>query len=295
MSNFSNNKKPEPCIKCWKNEELDIKSKRQFSNEFLDYKLNTDLAKLEFNAHDNKSNIVMYQISASNLCNGACVTCNSTGSTAWAKYEEKMGVKSNKLMKSSIIDINYQTAKSIIFTGGEPLFDPLVFNILSNLIEVNNTDCFISFVTNGSVSLSNKHEEILNKFSAINFCISIDGTGRVFEYLRFPLKWNKLLENLSYFRTITNNISVSYTISNISAIYKDDTITWFKDQNLPYAINKVYYPHHFSPDVLPGHELWSKFVQTIKMQDKAKGIDIKDYLPDMYKLLTQGIIDVQSI
>jgi hypothetical protein len=31
------------------------------------------------------------------------------------------------------------------------------------------------------------------------------------------------------------------------------------------------------------------------MQDKAKGIDIKDYLPDMYKLLTQGIIDVQSI
>lgn len=295
QQSFKANKKPDECIKCWNNEKAGIKSKRQYSNEFLDYKLDIDLATLESNAYANNASVVTYQISASNLCNGACVTCSSAGSTAWAKYEKKMGIDPHKLVKSDIININYQTATSIIFTGGEPLFDPLVFDILQNLIREDNTDCFISFVTNGSVSLTNDHKKILNNFSDINFCISIDGTERVFEYLRFPLKWSKLLENLSYFRTITPNISVSYTISNISNLHKEDTIAWLKEQNLPYATNKVYDPGQFSADVLPGHKLWQQFTQSIKMQDAAKGINIKDYVPNMYKLITQGVIDVQSV
>lgn len=293
-ADFINNKRPTPCTTCWMTEDKGLKSKRQFNNEFLDYKLDTDIAVLEASAYKSEPTIVTYQIKTSNLCNASCVTCGSGASTAWRKYEETMGILPDKYQKLSLVDINYAEAKSIVFAGGEPLFDPMVFEILDNLIEADNTNCFISLVTNGGVTLSKTNQETLSKFTDINFCISVDGTEKVFEYLRFPLKWSTLLMNLDYFRTITSNISVSYTVSNMSDLYKDETLAWFDKEELRYATNVVQQPDYFSPEVVPGHNKWPQFMERIAKQDEAKGINIKDYLPRMHKLITQGAIYVQQ-
>jgi hypothetical protein len=207
------------CKKCWDIESTGNKSRRQFENEFLDYKLDRDLDKIQQDCADSKHQTLLYQIKTSNLCNQACVSCNSTFSTKWAQVEKHMNIVPNSQYQFDLdaADINYGSAKRISLLGGEPLFDPKTFEILQKLIDHNNTNCFISLITNGSITLNIKQIELLKQFTDLNICISIDGVGPVFEYMRWPGKWSNLLENINQYKSITKNISV--LIYGYSLIY----------------------------------------------------------------------------
>ena len=143
--------------------------------------------------------------------------------------------------------------------------------------------------------------------------MSIDGVGKVFEYMRFPLKWDDLLENLAFFKTFTDNVSVSYTTSNLNVLNHHDTIQWFKTNNLNYHFNPVINPSHFRPSALPvaiKEEIFKKYGRTpdlkffigsehtakddkdftnmlavIKEQDRIKEISIIDYLPEFCQMI----------
>ena len=123
---------------------------------------------------------------------------------------------------------------------------------------------------------------------------------------------NDSLENLEFFRTITDNVNVSYTTSNLNVLYHYDTIAWFEKENLRYHHNPVIDPQHFRPGALPIYakkkildkfknnkylELslsnhtdqddkdFSQFLKIIKKQDQAKKIDMIDYLPEFCELI----------
>jgi MoaA/NifB/PqqE/SkfB family radical SAM enzyme len=191
--------------------------------------------------------------------------------------------------------------------GGEPLFDPKTFEILQKLIDHNNTSCFISLVTNGSINLNAKQINLLKQFSDLNICISIDGIGPVFEYMRWPAKWSKLLENIEQYKYITKNISVSYTISSLNAMYYNETVKWFQQNDLVHNHNVVSHPNWLSLKNMPielkqhlkqhndfitmyctptGTEITLEtLAQNITKQDRAKNINIRDYMPEMVDII----------
>ena len=241
------------CKKCWDIESTGNKSRRQFENEFLDYKLNRDLDKIQQDCVDSKHQILLYQITTSNLCNQACVSCDSGASTKWAQVEKRMNIISAPQYQFNLdsANINYDSAERISLLGGEPLFDPKTFEILQNLIDHNNTSCFISLITNGSIHLNAKQINLLTQFTNLNICISIDGVGPVFEYMRWPGKWSNLLENIEQYKSITKNINVSYTISSLNAMYYNQTVNWFQQNNLVYNHNVVSSPIWLSLSQMP--------------------------------------------
>jgi hypothetical protein len=299
------------CAKCWQVESSGEKSKRQFENELLDYKLDRDLDKIQEDCKTKSIDPLVYQIQTSNLCNQACVTCNSYLSSKWAEIERKIGTVPHPTFKIKLsnVDVDYATARRIEFVGGEPFFDPTTFQILDLLIEHNNTDCFISVVTNGSISLSDHQLNILSKFTDLNICISVDGIGPVFEYLRWPAKWPTLLDNIKKFKKITKNISISYTISSLNVLYYQQTVDWFQSQNLRYNHNIVTHPEWISLSGAPvkikallrddsfvsawaeitGKETdLAEYQQLLVKQDRAKKINIKDYLPEIWEILNDS-------
>jgi hypothetical protein len=289
------------CNKCWKLEDQGKQSRRQQENMFLDYKLDRDLDKINQDCINNKNSVLIYQIKTSNLCNQACVSCSSTFSTKWAELERNMELSATPYTITNFqqFDINYNTARKITLLGGEPLFDPQTFKILNELILAGNTDCFISLVTNGSIKLSKAQVEILSQFSNLNICVSIDGIGPVFEYLRWPAKWPALLENIEQYKSIAEDVSVSYTISSLNVMYYDETIAWFKENNLNYNHNIVSQPAWLAvsntPNVLRNNNFVNSFCSTnvsidnmlvqIAKQDQIKKININDYMPEVAKLL----------
>jgi hypothetical protein len=306
--------RPKSCKKCWKLEDAGLKSDRIIKNETLDHFSNVDLEQLITQSQLGKNKIVHYKIDTSNTCNAACMTCGSNSSNTWGKLQKKNNLparKNWKILPNQTTDwIDYAHAKSILFRGGEPFLSDTNFYILEQLIKHDNTDCFVSFVTNGSFSLSRRQKEILTKFSNLNFCFSIDGIGPVFEYVRWPLKWDNIENNIAWCRANNIDVSVSYTLSNINLFYHTQTTQWFRDQKINYLTNTVYSPAHFRPESLPAEikqqlrqqhnsdaisqwlahspnddRLFEKFQVEIAKQDHMKNISMQDYLPELVELL----------
>lgn len=310
----------EACGACWRLEDAGLISDRKLKNSALDYYWNRDIRYIEEEVRSGKFSPILVKNITSNTCNATCVTCSSGASSAWAVLEKKINMipSPSYSMTKELIDknLNFKELVGLNFIGGEPLYEKLNFYILEKLLECGNTKCFIAITTNGSVALSEKNKDLIKQFKNLNFNISIDGVGPVFEYLRFPLKWNSLLENLEFFRTITDNISTSYTTSNLNVLYYLETTAWFNQQKLLYYFNPVINPNHFRPGALPksvkeyiftkhghtkdidfylGHHTeqddkdFKKMIELIAIQDQIKNISIKDYLPEFYSLIQNSV------
>lgn len=301
--------RPAACGKCWNLEDAGIKSDRLLKNETMSFYKDVDTQQLFDQCTSNQNTTTLYKIDTSNTCNATCVTCSSQSSSAWAQLERKNNTIPNRSWRIHNITadtwVNYATAISITFRGGESLLSETNFHILEQLIAHNNTECFISFVTNGSVTPSNRQLDLIKQFPNKNFCFSIDGVGPVFEYLRYPLKWSTIEKNLEFCKNNNISRSVSYTLSNINVWYHAQTVKWFQDNNLPYQLNPVYDPTYFHPSMLPlgiKQQLLSQseckdlapllepqcsqtdldlFFAKLKEQDTWKGIRLQDYLPEL--------------
>jgi MoaA/NifB/PqqE/SkfB family radical SAM enzyme len=285
------------CSTCWKLEDQGLNSERQLHNSAFDFYLDRDLEKIEQDAVDGLYSSQIIKLSTSNLCNGTCVTCGSADSSAWASLENKK-INYNKISQSEIEKINWKDIKQLSFIGGEPLLEKLNFEILTQLIQLKNTECFISIVTNGSCELTSTQFEILSKFKNVSICLSIDGIGPVFEYMRFPLKWNVLLENIEKFKTISKHLSVSYTLSNVNIMYYQETVDWFNSQDLQFYHNLVTFPAYYNINSLPEfvksepaiaqffreHKpsddvLFQKAIADLERQDNLKNINCRNFVP----------------
>lgn len=295
--------RPIACQKCWSLEDQNKISDRQLKNSAYDFYADKDIRFIEEDCRQGKFSPQIIKLYTSNLCNSTCVTCGPQASTAWATLKN---VKMFSTIEQSIIDsLNYKDFIMVNFVGGEPLKEKKNFDILLKLIAVDNTSCFISMTTNGSVQLSTKQKDMLKEFKNLNICLSIDGIEKRFEYMRFPLNWDTLLENIEFFKENNIQLSVSYTISNLNIIYYQETINWFDSQNLTHNHILVSDPAYFSPTALPKEvksylnnpiitlndhsDLDDKnFIAAcneIKNQDVLKNIKIEDYLPEFYDLI----------
>lgn len=312
-------KQPNACQKCWTLEAQNLRSDRQVKNAALDFYWDRDLAFIKQDAIDGKLNkILMLKLLTSYTCNATCVSCNSSASSSWSNLEQVMYPTSTK-RKYQFVDlekvkqkVDFGELKMLSLIGGEPLYEKKNLDLLEYLIELGNTNVFLSLVTNGSVKLTKRHKEVLSKFKNINFSLSIDGTESVFEYMRYPLKWKDLLKNILFFKEISNNISSNYTLSNLNILYHQQTTQWFKENSMVFSINPVYYPSWLQPRALPeaikkilrskmvpeeyntfigpihtqqDQQNYQTMLQQIKLQDSAKKIQIKNYLPELTTLL----------
>ena len=83
---------------------------------------------------------------------------------------------------------------------------------------------------------------------------SIDGYGEVFEYQRYPAKWDKVYKNLKKLDTLGVTCWISYTVSVYNAEHLLDFIDWFEQENfkrLELKHHMVYGPQHLNVKALP--------------------------------------------
>lgn len=296
-------KRPPACQKCWYLEDQGKTSDRQLKNSAFDFYADRDIRFVEEDCQQGKFSPQIIKLYTSNLCNSTCVTCGPGASTAWATLKNLKVF--NTIEQPILNSFIYQDFVMLNFVGGEPLIEKKNFDILSKLIAVNNVDCFISITTNGSVTLTESQKDILKKFKNLNICLSIDGIEKRFEYLRYPLSWNALLENIEFFRKNGNEISISYTISNMNILYYSETVKWFSEQGFNHNHIIVSSPDYFSPAALPlqvkeqfNIDILSidkhtsnddrRFIaacKEIKLQDSLKKIHIKNYMPEFYNII----------
>jgi len=309
-SSIAQGKRNPACGACWQLEDRSLKSERQLHNDTMDFLLDLNLDNIEKQSKSNGFDPLQIKLTTSNLCNGTCVTCNSQLSSAWAALE---GASTQyRSMDLAALSVDWSKIVSLSFVGGEPFLERKNFELLQKLIDMGNTACLVSFVTNGSIALSNRQLSVLEQFSNINICVSIDGVGKSFEYMRFPFKWDLLESNIRLFKTIAKHVSVSCMISNLNIYYYSDLVRFFKDNQLHYLCKSINDPAMFSPanltnsakqtvlqhnseyaDEVRGflnlHDfnqtLYQAMLNELQRQDQLKRIRLADYMPAVSNLL----------
>lgn len=192
------------CEVCWDQEDRGLKSYRQFSRiENLDDKI-----------YENPK-IEVVDMAINNLCNLACRMC-SPGSSSLLMKDYNYFKKHNLDKKADAAIGRWSTAEPGTFrlkkikhwqwlvkninnfeklilriSGGEPFYNDDVINFLDQCIAKRQSDKLIlEFHTNGTLFDEKMIERVKHFENRLNF--SIDGHGKVYEYIRYPATWEQL-------------------------------------------------------------------------------------------------------
>jgi organic radical activating enzyme len=192
LHNLKNNNSWSPeCIRCQQEEKLNKKSIRQHS-----------LDRHKILSQYNSEYLIIGGV-LDNICNSACQFCNENLSTKIGnlKFGKNYKIINNfnkfkELPQDRIIELD--------INGGEPSNSPNYQIILDNLppnlkiLRIN---------TNASKYITNI-DHILKKKIKVFITISLDGIEKIFEYARFPLKWNNFVNVVNQYNELSkkNNL-----------------------------------------------------------------------------------------
>ena len=313
-----NNQIPKGCFHCSIPESKGHKSDRQIKNETLDYLWNKDIGEIEkiAIAGDNKVNYL--KLYTSNVCNGACITCGGSLSTGWRKYEKLVGID-NPTQSTPKEEIDRLIHKDLVFLsilGGEPFYDKLTVYTLQKLIDCGNTNCHVDIITNTSTIPTDEQMNLLSQFPKLTLTCSIDAIEDKFEYMRFPLKRDNTLKTIEVFKSMPNAIlNANIVVSKLNILYLKQTEDWLHSQGFTIGYsyiqdNNPYWESHVFTEsqkkhVLKAnansdhvrtllykeklkHELIEQGQIKLDWQDAVKGIKLKDKMPEVYELFTNG-------
>ena len=303
LEDHRNNRKSKFCDSCWKTEDLGIMSKRQIANEH--YK--ESLAQTE-------RAVSTAIIPVGNVCNLYCITCHPSASTSWLKKYQHInsGIPHDNVQVITDItsaDVrDMDSLKHVEFIGGETLRSASLWQYLETL---DKKKAF-SLQTNGTVELTQKQVELLASFENFNICFSLDGYGKIFEYIRQPAKWDKVCANIKQYikNFVINRLSTYVTISNLNILYIDDIVlNIFKILPCTIQLNLVHHPVEFAYNNLSKHigiaveknnpVFFKKHsiewrgdssslgvtLDNLKKQDKFSKLKFQEHLPELFKLL----------
>ena len=244
---FLAGKQPLECVKCWTQEDADLESLRTMTMSYAErYPINYGAI----------NDPVQIELAITQICNSACRICGPDSSSRWIKDNNqlfKIGLADeyNARAKRHLTDPEYvewvlthqQNLKYLQFIGGEPFADQIKEQAdLLNKLE-HPGDIQLSYMTNGTFTGPQLLEEQWQKFKRVNISVSLDGCNEVFEYGRYPAKWNDVESNLTYWKTLARDndnihLNVNNTISaiNIFNIPEFDAWASASDLNITYQI-----------------------------------------------------------
>jgi len=168
-------------------------------------------------------------IRLNNICNLKCRTCSGVSSSMLAQEEKKLFNNVVNFEKTPTTPIREKIFKSIInyfdyantvyFAGGEPLITKEHYDILDHLIKINKTNMPLVYNTNFT-NLTYKNKNVIDhwkNFKTVKVGASLDGHGKVFEYVRHGAKWPDIEKNLFDLKEHPHiQIDITSTVSLVS-------------------------------------------------------------------------------
>lgn len=213
-------------------------------------------------------------------------------------------------------DIDVKNLKRVKYLGGEPFVTQELYQLIEYL--VSNTSCEnIDFIltTNCSFFPKKAIRMLEENFKNVVINISIDGYERSCEYSRIGSNW-KTIDKIykQYLRWASNcsNIWIKvHSTVNAYTVQDCEKLTDYVQSSVICAnpegdieFYNLHQPQHLSVDVLPieykqqisnsinqkwlsgqNQSNWLHFVEYTKAIDRASGLHIEDYIPDLAKYL----------
>lgn len=294
------------CQKC-KNEEVYKKDQgyRQVGNSIIPIMPSSKVGWLD--------------IQADITCNGGCLICGPWSSSYWqqqlVKYGEYNAKKNNQEFEKSIHEIftalDTSELRQLQFLGGEPMLSD---NDQHALKYIKHPEiCMLKYTTNGSIYPGPARMAQWDKFKSVLLNFSIDGIGERFNYLRYPLKWNTVENNIKRLVNETSDkitFHINHTVTPFNIFYYNEFLAWVNDtfpqdrftgihthtaygimsvgystRELHTAIKNIYGDNHLLAGMLDSTAKMDtpEFLTWINKWDQRRNTDWKVTFPDIIK------------
>jgi len=136
--------------------------------------------------------------------------------------------------------------------GGEPFLIDATWRLLRALVARGlAARLSVGLATNGQ-QRSSHLAELAPLFRGFSLSLSIDGHGKLYEYLRHGGSWRRLVDNLRWFREVPDLGLVAVpTLQNGNALDMVPLLRFLDEHELPLAYNVVTWPARLQPTNLP--------------------------------------------
>ena len=267
---FLDQKRPQSCRKCWREESAGRTSKRMHTLDRLKHMIPDS----EWTA-DAKP-LMFLDLKLGNICNLKCRICGSWSSSTFAT-EELQWLRHNEDRKDNHhyhmlragawprenptfwteIDGIVDQIQYIEFTGGEPFMIQEHFDLLQRLVNRGIADNIeIHYNTNGT-QWPEQGEEIWKHFKTVEIAFSIDDVGARFEYQRSNAVWSEVCANIERFRNMRDRnpnirLQVCTTVNVFNVYYLEEVANWIGTQDFDFVYwNMMHEAYYFSISTLP--------------------------------------------
>ena len=221
-------KLPDTCSRCTKAEASGLPSRRTSVIQY--YTLNN----IELNDQD----LINLDYNCQRVCNLKCITCNGQFSSSWIEDEKALGIFVNpdviKVKHNTLIDeLDLSQVLKVHFNGGEPFMSNDHIAIMKRIVDHNNAGrCDISYNTNGTFLPKQEVIDLWKNFKTVKIFFSIDAIGPAFEYIRYPGKWNQILDNIQWWKQLSEacillEFNVALGMHNV--LYVNDLVDWIEN------------------------------------------------------------------
>tara|TARA_R100000988_G_C3986208_1_gene159894 strand:+ start:66 stop:1226 length:1161 start_codon:yes stop_codon:yes gene_type:complete len=214
------NKFPNNCRDCYlKEQHHKTTNFDNISNRLYHIKILKD-SPFKLYKDEHKFELQQMDLRWRNTCNFACVYCDPTFSSVWAKFEGVPDRMTNKSMDEtfSFVKQNIKNLKTIYMAGGEPFLIKENLKII-DLIQKENPDLLLRINTNLSI-LTPKIYKQLQLLKNVHWIVSAEATGKKFNYIRWPGNYQTLIQNIKKIQQLPHKVSINMTwnllcVSNI--------------------------------------------------------------------------------
>ena len=262
---FLDNERPEMCERCFREEDVGVKSARQSWNEgwydsTVDYTDITPPTKAQY-----------IDLRLGNLCNLKCRMCNPYASNQWVdewnKIEDPLPEEELQRLNSDTMSWpnkrmvweNFMnvadTIEEVYLTGGEPTLALAQFRLFDFLIERGlNENITLKYNTN----LTNVPQRMIDywdKFKRVKLNASVDAYGALNRYIRYPTNWKLVERNLAKFiemeKTSGVRVQIHSTIQIYNMLHLDKWFDWIQKFDKFVYLNILNHPEYLNVRVLP--------------------------------------------
>jgi sulfatase maturation enzyme AslB (radical SAM superfamily) len=235
---------------------------------------------------NNKFNLINLELIVDNNCNLACITCDSHSSSRWAAEKKRMNEldthNQHTVDLNTVLNIElWKNVQTLTLYGGEPLYSKKVLKILSFVIENNfSKQIELKFYTNGTL-FNAEIINLLRHFKKISIGFSIDATHERFNIIRWPAKWDQVLDNYNKIKKVENVETYKiYTYSLLNACYTKSDLQILNEKLSGYTVsNLLINPSYYAARHLP---------RNIKQKLIAEISEIKDFTSLQSELQQDG-------
>lgn len=200
-------------------------------------------------------------------CNAECITCGPNFSSLWQKRHGLPVVNQVDNHYNTIINkIDFTHITHIRFFGGEPFLTSQNNQLLA--LVPNPANVTLLYSTNGSIFPSPEVTRYWENFKEVIVTFSIDDIEDRFEYIRRPLKWDKVQQNFINISKLLPNIKIKIrcTVNVLSLWYTPMMDHWLNEVQ---DKEKLVIPIQWSP-ALPLDSLHSIYYTPLSLRESVK-------------------------